>query len=110
MLMFGEREGGVEFDPEDLVCVRGIDTCYGGVRAAGERVLPLLQRAPLMRHFLTLTVMPVYSLKRESFWSWMDMLVGESVAKLRSSAKPWPGGKASLMKKNLQEKAAVIEG
>jgi hypothetical protein len=29
--------------------------------------------------------------KEGQFLSSMDMLVGESVARLRSSAKPWPG-------------------
>jgi hypothetical protein len=36
--------------------------------------------AHVMQHFLTLTAMPVYALNGESFWSWMDMLVGESAA------------------------------
>jgi hypothetical protein len=45
----------------------------------------------MMQHYLTLTVVHVYSLKRESLLSYMDMLVGESVARLGSSAKPCPG-------------------
>jgi hypothetical protein len=32
----------------------------------------------------------VYAMKRESFWSWTVMLVGEPVARLRSSANLWP--------------------
>jgi hypothetical protein len=35
-------------------------------------------------------VIHVYALKRESFSSWMIMLMGEPLARLRSSAKPWP--------------------
>jgi hypothetical protein len=61
------------------------------VRLARERALPLLHSAPVMQHFRTLTVIHVYALKRESFWSWMVMLVEELVARLRSSANPWPG-------------------
>ena len=58
---------------------------------ARERALPERQRAPVMQHFRMLTAIHVYALKRESFWSWMDMLGVEPVARLRSSAKPWPG-------------------
>jgi hypothetical protein len=61
------------------------------VQLARERALPKRQRAPEMQHFWTLTAIPVKALKRESFRSWMDMLGGEPVARLRSSAKPWPG-------------------
>jgi hypothetical protein len=38
-----------------------------------------------------LTIILVYTLKRERFRSCMVMLVGEPVARLRSSANPWPG-------------------
>jgi hypothetical protein len=61
------------------------------VRLARERALPERQRAPVMHHFWTLTVIHVKALKRENFRSWTDMLGGQPVARLRSSAKPWPG-------------------
>jgi hypothetical protein len=44
-----------------------------------------------MQHFRTLTVINVYALKRESFLSWVVILMGKPVARLRSSTKPWPG-------------------
>jgi hypothetical protein len=61
------------------------------VRLARDRALLERQRAPIMQHFWMLTVIHVYALKRESFLSWMDMLGGVPVARLRSSAKPWLG-------------------
>jgi hypothetical protein len=56
-------------------------------RLVEEKALPLLKGAPVMQQFWTLTVIPVYSLKRKSLWTWMGMLVGKPVARLRSSAK-----------------------
>jgi hypothetical protein len=60
------------------------------VRLARERALPLPNSAHVMQHFRTSTVIYVYALKRESFLRWMVILVGEPVARLRSSANPWP--------------------
>jgi hypothetical protein len=76
MSMFGEGEGGVEFDSEDSVCVRGANGWDGverelmvmnffcrrdptRVRLARERALPERRRAPVMHHFRTLTVISV---------------------------------------------------
>jgi hypothetical protein len=85
--MFGEGEGGVEFDPEDPEGFRGVYGRDGGVarvngdkvffaygrerrvRLARERTLPSLHRAPVMQHLLTSTVIHVYALKRESLLS-----------------------------------------
>jgi hypothetical protein len=104
--MLGEVEGGVEFDPEDSVGLRGVDGRDGGglrvngnvlcrqdarrLRLARERTLHELHSAPVVQHLRTLTISPMYALKRESFLSWMVILVGEPVARLRSSANPWP--------------------
>jgi hypothetical protein len=61
------------------------------VRLARESALPERPRGPVMQHFRTLTVIHVYALKRECFRSWIVMLGGgEPVARLKSSAKPWP--------------------
>jgi hypothetical protein len=74
------------------------------VRLDSARALPLLHSAPVMQHFRTLTVIPVYALKRESFWSWTIMsvgelnhvgseaeVVGESVAKVGRRGFSWVG-------------------
>jgi hypothetical protein len=75
-LVLGEGEGGVEFDSEDSVCVRGpmdgmgeerefmVMSCFcrrdaRRVRLASERALPERQRAPVMQYFRTLTVILV---------------------------------------------------
>jgi hypothetical protein len=104
----GEVEGCVEFDSKDPVGLRGVDGGEGvlsvltvtkwfcrrdtkRVRLTGVRALPLFQSAPVMQHLRTLTIIHAYALKKENFLSWMVMLVGEPVARLRSSANPWPG-------------------
>jgi hypothetical protein len=80
---------GARFELMVMNCVWRRDASM--VILATERALPERQRAPVMQHFRMLTVILVYALKRESFRSWMDMLGGEPVARLRSSAKPCPG-------------------
>jgi hypothetical protein len=106
--MLGEGEGGDEFNFKDPVRFRGGDGGDWGVqllsvmkwfcrrdarrlRLARERALPLFHYAPVMQYFRAFTIIPVYSRKRESFFDWMVMLVGKPVARLRSSANPWPG-------------------
>jgi hypothetical protein len=103
--VLGEGEGDVEFNPADPVDSEGsmegmgelsvlmVTKCFckrdaRRVRLDSARASPLLPRAPVMQHSLTLTVIPVYALKRESFWSWTVVLGGEPVARLRSSANP----------------------
>jgi hypothetical protein len=80
---------GARFELMVMNCVWRRDASR--VMLAGERALPERHNAHVMQHFLMLTAIPVYALKRESFRSWMDMLGVETVARLRSSAKPWPG-------------------
>jgi hypothetical protein len=57
-----EGESGVEGD-ELLICKRDARR----VRLGSERALPLLKISLVMQHFRTLTLIPVYSLKRASF-------------------------------------------
>jgi hypothetical protein len=103
--MLGE---GAELDPGDPVGFREVDGGDGGlgdlyiltvtkrfyrrdarrVRLARERALPLPHIAPVMQHFRTLTIINKYTLTSESVWMWIFMLVGEPVARLRSSASP----------------------
>jgi hypothetical protein len=69
----------------------GLDADAMSEHLARERAFALVHNALVVQDVLTLTVLPVYSLKSDNFLSCMDMLVGKSVARLRSSAKPWPG-------------------
>jgi hypothetical protein len=73
------------------IVVNNFNFNFNRVVLARERALSERERAPVMQHFRMLTVIHVSALKRESFRSWMDMLGVEPVARLMSSAKPWPG-------------------
>jgi hypothetical protein len=48
----------------------------------------MLESALVIHNFLKLTDRPVYSREMERLLTWLDMLVGKSVATLRSSAIP----------------------
>jgi hypothetical protein len=58
------------------------ETCWERRREANierlvrERELHLLQKARMMHHFCTLSVIPANSLKRDSFLSCVDILMG----------------------------------
>jgi hypothetical protein len=80
-------EGMWEFELRIEACwVRRRDA--RGEQLVKERSFLVLHWALGMQHFMTFTCIPVYSLNMASFLKCMDMLVVESVARLKSSTKP----------------------